>query len=196
MLRLESTRACPRTPLVRFLLEELAVPCDLVLREPGHFQARYHTAGQLLVDGDLELLGLDTILRHLARSRGGALLPPDPRSLALADRWMELVGGTAHPAIGRIAAALPAPPAPAELARVRDVLAALEAALDGRDFLLGCFSVADVGAAHLAQLSRLGVDFAPFPRVAAWSARVAARPAWGHVQKMHTPPAATAGGVS
>jgi glutathione S-transferase len=195
MLRLESTRACPRTPLVRFLLEELAVPCDLVLREPGHFQARYHTAGPLLVDGDLELLGLDTILRHLARSSGGALLPSDPRSLALADRWMELLGGTAHPAIGRIVAALPAPPSPTEVARVRSVLAALEAALDGRDFLLGPFSVADVSAALLAQLSRLGLDLAAFPRVTAWSARVAARPAWARVQKMHTAPAAPAGGA-
>lgn len=171
-LTLETTRSCRRAPLVLFLLEELATPYDLVWREDGHFLAHHGTLGPLLRDGDSVVLELDTLLRHLARTRStGDLMPLDPAGLAEVDRWMEVQ------ATLRVAAIRVARGDGDGRATVLRCLGALEAALGGRSTLLGRFTVADVPAAALWQL-RQACDLTATPRVAAWAERVVARPAW------------------
>jgi glutathione S-transferase len=179
MVRLETTAGCRRTPMVLFVVEELGVGCELVVREPGWFQTTHHTAGPLLHDGDFTLLEFDAVLRHLARTRGaGTLLPTDPRALAEVDRWMELQSTSLRPAMVRLAGALA--PVPDDLvAAVLRPLAALDAALAGHDYLLGGFTVADVPSVVLGRVGELGLELARFDRLAAYVARLTARPAWG-----------------
>jgi glutathione S-transferase len=190
MLRLETAASCRRTPIILFALEELGEGCEIVLRESGHFRARYHTAGPLLVDGGLHLIGFDTILRHLARTRGGgALLPTEPRELALVDRWMELVA-LLRSELARITAAPSAPP-PAALETARDLLWALDEMLSDRDYLLGRFSVADVQSVFFPELARLGFDLSGLPHLCAHVERVVARPAWRRVRERTSSPGST-----
>jgi len=59
------------------------------------------------------------------------------------------------------------------------LLAALEARLEGREYVLGGFSLADVAAASwLAFGTRFGLGLERYPRVAAWCKRCLERPAF------------------
>jgi GST-like protein len=59
------------------------------------------------------------------------------------------------------------------------LLAALEARLEGREYLLGNFSLADIAAASwLAFGTAFGVKLEGFPRVAGWLKRCMDRPAF------------------
>jgi glutathione S-transferase len=59
------------------------------------------------------------------------------------------------------------------------ILAALDARLEGREHVLGGFSLADVAVAGwLSFGSAFGVDLAPYPRVAVWLKRCLERPAY------------------
>ena len=59
------------------------------------------------------------------------------------------------------------------------LLAALEARLDGREYVVGGFSLADVAAASwLALGTAFGVSLERYPRVAAWLKRCLDRPAF------------------
>jgi glutathione S-transferase len=63
-----------------------------------------------------------------------------------------------------------------ELARYLPVL---DGALEEREWLEGDLSLADLAyAPHLWAIAEGGFDFAPFPAVRAWLARLLARPAW------------------
>jgi glutathione S-transferase len=65
---------------------------------------------------------------------------------------------------------------------LRRYLPVLEAALSGRDFLEKKFSLADVAfTPHLFLMTQGGFDFAEYPKLSAWQARVQARPAWEKV---------------
>jgi glutathione S-transferase len=58
-------------------------------------------------------------------------------------------------------------------------LPVLDGALDGRDWLEGAFSLADIAhAPHLWLVVEGGFDLAPWPAVGAWLERTLARPAW------------------
>jgi glutathione S-transferase len=63
-----------------------------------------------------------------------------------------------------------------ELARWLPVL---ERGLEGRDWLEGEFSLADIAyAPHFYLIEEGDFDFSPYPRVHAWLKRLEARPAW------------------
>lgn len=191
---LETTPRCLRTPVILFLLEELDAPCEIQLRDEGYFLARHHTQGPLLRDGDLEVLELDAILRHLARTRSpGALMPSDPAEQAALDRWLD-VQARLRGAVARLVRAGEAERPADAVAMATGCLDALEAALAGTDYLVaGRFGVADLQAVWLAGLGRAGLDAAAWPRVGAWSARVAARPAFARVMSRARMPAPAAG---
>jgi glutathione S-transferase len=64
-------------------------------------------------------------------------------------------------------------------------LPVLEQALDGREWLEGDFSLADIAyAPHLGLVVDGGFDMAPYPRVSQWLARLRARPAWRRAAEM------------
>jgi GST-like protein len=59
------------------------------------------------------------------------------------------------------------------------LLGALEVRLEGREYLLGGFSLADVAAASWLDLgTRFGLGLERYPRVAAWCKRCQGRPAF------------------
>jgi len=58
-------------------------------------------------------------------------------------------------------------------------LPVLESALDGRDWLEGELSLADIAyAPHFLLVAEGGFSFAPYPRIVRWLERLLARPAW------------------
>jgi glutathione S-transferase len=156
---LRSTRNCSNTPRVRFALDECDEPYRTEEIEDGVISARYGVPGPLLEDGELAVVEIGAILRHVARAYGGGrLLPKGLAQLAEMDRWIDFQGR-------RIARALGNPP---ELARL---LAVLEQRLDGRDWILGDFTITDCAYLSLA----LAPPANPPPRVAAYLERLAAR---------------------
>jgi glutathione S-transferase len=63
-----------------------------------------------------------------------------------------------------------------ELARYLPVL---ESALEGREWLEGTFTLADLAyAPHLWLVVEGGFELAPYPAVRGWLERMLARPAW------------------
>jgi 4-cresol dehydrogenase (hydroxylating) len=172
MLVLETTARCLRTPIIRFGLEEAGLAYRVEVRPDGHFTEQLGTLGPLLRDGPVEVLEVEAILRHVGRM-GPALLP-SKEGLPEMDRWLAQLCGSL----------------PANLARARDkdpearaavtrTLESLEARLADRPFLLGAvFTLADLPAAAMGRLADMGWDLARLPKLAAYAARVMARPAW------------------
>ena len=147
-----------------------------------------------LVDGDVQLWESNAINWYLAEKFPGAgLLPAGLGERAAVQRWMFFQAGHVSPVAFPIFRATnrrvqrhwnvsgdPAQLGPAyqELGRY---LAVLEAALGGRDWLEGAFSLADVALApHFWMLAtgEPAFDFTPTPRVKAWLDRLWSRPAW------------------
>ena len=65
-----------------------------------------------------------------------------------------------------------------EAMRLGKTYAALEGRLDGREYVLGAFSAADVGLGQALYMARHFVKLEGFPRVAGYYERLASRPAF------------------
>ena len=183
-LVVETTRGCGQTPHLLVLLEELGAPYELLLRPAGHFLATYARPGPRLVDGNLTLFGLATMLRHCARTRAeGRLLPRSLHELARVDASLELAGhlGLTVLALEREEREPAETRRPArigeERAKISAMIQLLERTLDDSDgdWLLGDFGLADCALTSLPGLAGL-LDLTA-PRVRAYCERLAARPA-------------------
>jgi glutathione S-transferase len=162
-----------RSLRVRWLLEELSLPYELVtmefspsaLRSPEYLGR--HPLGQVpaIEDGALVLFESGAILQHILDRYGdGGLLPPigsDERSLCW--QWFHFGEATLARHAGDIVKhrfTLPEPErvqAVVTIARKRlcDSLAVLESALDGREYILGSgFSAADIMLGYALILAR------------------------------------------
>lgn len=176
----------------------------IALREAG-LEARYHRVDldskTLTEDGsdyraiapkgkvpalrleDGSLLTENVAVLHCIADRSPSLRSPDGADAASAYRLAEWLGfvatelhkGFLHPTF--------APDSPAEMRRhvrmnVAGALANVDASLADRTWLLGdAFSVADAYLAWALVLTRhLGVDFSPWPALAAYLGRALARP--------------------
>jgi glutathione S-transferase len=146
-----------------------------------------------LVDGDVRLWESNAINWYLAEKHPEArLLPASLAGRASVQRWLLFQAGHIGPACHTLLRAGNARvqaywklsadpsvvgPARQELARY---LAVLEEALgDGREWLEGAFSLADIAyAPHLALVAETGFDLTATPRVHAWLQRLWARRAW------------------
>jgi glutathione S-transferase len=147
-----------------------------------------------LIDGELQLWESNAINWYVAEKHPEAgLLPASPGARAGVQRWMFFQAGHLSPAALPIFRATnrrvqrhwkvtgdagQLEPARNELARY---LAVLEAALQGRDWLEGKFSLADIACApHFWMLAEgePAFDFAPTPNVKRWLDRLWSRPAW------------------
>ena len=123
----------------------------------------------------------------LARHGGGRLVPPVasaefPRYL----QWLHYAEGMIMPPVNTIVVeTILLPEArrnPVNVDRATKLLArmlaAVEAGLDGRDYLAGEFSGADIMTGHACTVAvKLGADISDKPNVAAYVARLNARPA-------------------
>ena len=63
--------------------------------------------------------------------------------------------------------------------RMPDVLEALDRQLEGKEYIVGDFSIADAACAPWLDLApSLGIELAPFENVSAWMNSMKARPSW------------------
>jgi glutathione S-transferase len=145
-----------------------------------------------LVDGTLRLWESNAINWYAAEKFPQAhLLPSSPEGRARVQRWLFFQAGHVTPACVHVFRATNAQvqafwqtagdPASAEAGRkeLLRYLPVLEAALTGRDWLEGDFSLADLAyAPHLHLVAEGGFDFSPWPGVRSWLGRMLARPAW------------------
>jgi len=188
----------PRTRSVRilWLLEELDLPYELqrvdFLPPAKQFFAQRTPTGKLptIEDGDVVMCESGAILEYiLERYAEGRLAPAigSPERAAFL-QWVHFAESTAFPPLGIVVwltlyrddAA--DHPIVVEDARARAAMGFdyVESALDGRDYLLGNeFSAADIMMGFtLVAASVLGVVDTRYPRIQAYLARLAARPAF------------------
>jgi glutathione S-transferase len=160
VLRVRSTTNCPNTPRVLVALEETGTPYEITAVPDGTFTALYGIPGPELTDGDLVVVELGAVARHVARAYGaGTLWPSDLRGQAEVDRWYELMR--------RLSAAVKED--------ARPLCERLDAQLAGRDWLAGAFTLAD--CAFVAALPmRAKLPLAGLDRFTAYLDRLAARP--------------------
>lgn len=174
------------------------------LADPAAADAPAHTAapeflkinpmGQIpvLVEGDLVLTESLAITLHVARRAGGAIAPASDAETALMEQWAlfatSSVEGPALDITFTFAKGQEKTPEGAALVAkavetLRRPLARLEAALQGRDWLVGNrFTAADIMVEECARYAQPHpVLLAEYPAVSAWVARCQARPAF---QKM------------
>ena len=183
-----------RSLRVRWLLEELRLPYELVtrsfadLKRPEHLAL--HPLGKVpaLADGDVVLFESGAILQHLLERYGEGRLEPSPgtRERSLYWQWFHYAEASLAPPLGLIVrhtALLPEAariPALADWARtqVQQLLAPVEHALTGRSWLLPEFSAADVMLGYSVKLASLLQQLGPkAPNLAAYLARCEERPA-------------------
>ena len=186
---------------ISWALEELALSYEYVqldAKKQEHRSAEMlavnpHGKVPALADGELKLFESGAILLYLGNRYGPAKgLWPNPKGQAHADAvcwtvWamtelgsymlQYLYHGLDSPISykpedrSKAAAAY-------NRAQLDRLLDALEARLDGRDYLMGGFSLVDIAAASWLLLgTMLGLQIEGRPRVAAWCKRCAERPA-------------------
>jgi glutathione S-transferase len=136
-----------------------------------------------LVDDGHVVMESGAILIWLAE-KTGRLLAGEVRARSDALQWLMLQVGGLGPMMGQAnlfvhywPEKLPAVQA-RYLGEVQRLFAILDARLDGRSFLAGDYSIADI--AHFCWVRTAGwtgVDMAPFPRLLRWRDAIAARPA-------------------
>jgi len=145
-----------------------------------------------LVDGSFQLWESNAINWYVAERHPEArLLPPTVQGRASVQRWLLFQAGHVSPACALVFRTTnprmrtywgTAPDSAAVAAGTRELeryLPVLEAALQGRDWLEGDFSLADIAyLPHLLLVVEGGYDVGRYPRVKDWLDRLAARPAW------------------
>jgi len=187
---------------IAWALEELALPYQYVPldakkqehRSPEMLAVNPHGKVPALADGELKLFESGAILLYLGNRYGAAKgLWPEPKGQAHADAvcwtvWAMTEIGTymmqylyhgldspvSYKPEDRSKAA-----AAYNRAQLDRLLDTLETRLEGRDYLMGGFSLVDVAAASWLLLgTQLGLPLEGRPRVAAWCQRCAERPAF------------------
>jgi len=150
------------------------IPCIVDPDGPG---------GQPLV-----IMESGAILHYLAR-KTGRLMPTDPRGESEALQWLFFQVGSVGPMFGQFGHFFKFAKGKTDsygedryAKEVQRLLGVLEARLDGREWICGDYSVADIalapwvgGLAFYEAHERIGFD--AFPRVQAWHGRFEARPA-------------------
>jgi glutathione S-transferase len=164
MVRLRSTRNCVNTPRVLVGLEATDTPYEIEAVPDGTFTAEYGIPGPELRDGDLVVVEIGAVMRHVARAYGaGTLWPEGLAAQAAVDRWYELVRRISGAAGGDGAGARP-------------LLERVDAQLAGKHWLVGEFTMAD--CAYVAVLPlRPRLPVAGLDRLVAYLDRLAALPA-------------------
>ncbi|MCR9126470.1 MAG: glutathione S-transferase [Rhodobacteraceae bacterium] len=188
----------PNTRAVRvaWLLEELGLEYDIAhykLGDPAMRGADFLRISPLgrvpvLEDGDARLLESGAIVQYiLARHAGGRLQPavtdPDYPDFL---QWLHFAEGMLMPPINTIVVetVLLPPERRTEINVKRatkllgQMLTVVDRRMKGRDHLLGDFSAADIMTGHAVMAAgRFGADLNETENLAAYAARLAARPA-------------------
>jgi glutathione S-transferase len=176
---------------VRWALEEAGQPYDLRLVDfadaatPDYRREQPFGQVPVLQDGDLTLFESGAILLHLGE-RYPTLLPRDPAARAHVTMWTFAALNSVEPYLANlanlVAFSLDEPWAAAQRPVLEEIalkrLGQVDAWLEGRDFLAGDFSVADILMTTVVRLLD-GMGYVErFDRLTAWRNRCTARPAY------------------
>ena len=202
MLKLYFTHKT-RSGRVVWLLEELGLKYDLVklefskegLKSPEH--RKRHPLGRVpvLEDGDVMIYESGAIIDYiLERHAPGTLKPAvDAPEFPYYLQWFHYVEGMIMPPINEIVVqtVLLPPERRSEdalnkaLKLLSKALLPVEQALEGKDYIVGDFTGADLMMGHACFMANLSVPFTDeAPNLKAYVARVAARPAFDYAIKL------------
>ena len=186
----------PNTRSVRilWLFEELGLPYELEnykLGDPGMRSPEYlkvHPMGRVpvLQDEEVKIFESGAIIQYVLAKYGDGRFVPDQESVDFANylQWFHYAEGTIMPQINIIVVESILLPEDrrnkVNLERAQKLLTrmltAVERGLEGRDYLAGEFSGADIMTGHACVVSaRLGADISDKPNVAAYTQRLEAR---------------------
>ena len=188
----------PNTRSVRilWLMEELGLPYTIIpfklgdpaMRAPDYLKLNPMGRVPTLVDGDVTLFESGAIVQYLLARHAGGRFAPDPASADFPRylQWLHYAEGMIMPPVNTIIVeTILLPPDRRNQVNVdratkllSRMLTAVDTALEGQEFLAGSFSGADIMTGHACTVaSRLGADISDKPNVAAYIARLNARPA-------------------
>jgi len=188
----------PNTRAVRivWLFEELGLPYELKrfkLGDPGMRAPEYLKVNPMgrvptLEDGDLTMSESGAIVQYvLARYGNGRLVPAQTsQDFGPYLQWLHYAEGMLMPPVNTIVVeTMLLPPerrnqgnADRALKLLTRMLVPVNAHLEGREFLAGEFSGADIMTGHACTVAaNLGADVSDKPHLAAYIARINARPA-------------------
>ena len=188
----------PNTRSVRavWLLEELGIPYELEMHKLGDPAMRspeyrkVHPMGRVpaLEDGDVTIFESGAIVEYvLARQGDGRMRPEvDAPEFPAYLQWLHYAEGMIMPPVNIIVVeTILLPPErrnDTNVARATkllgQMLSAVDAHMEGREYLAGEFSGADIMTGHACTVSRrLGADVSDKPNVEAYIERCNARPA-------------------
>lgn len=188
----------PNTRAVRivWLFEELGLPYELErykLGDPAMRSAEYrkvHPMGRVpaLQDGEVTIFESGAIVEYVLAKHGQGRMLPQPSSPDFPAylQWLHYAEGMIMPPVNTIVVeTILLPPERRNQGNVDratklldQMLSAVDQHLAGRDYLAGEFSGADIMTGHACTVAaRLKADVSDKPNVAAYIARVNARPA-------------------
>lgn len=188
----------PNTRSVRivWLFEELGLPYELerfklgdaAMRAPDYLKVNPMGRVPTLQDGSITLSESGAIVQYLVARYGDGNLARDPASPDFPRylQWLHYAEGMIMPPVNIIVVeTILLPPerrnqvnVDRAVKLVSRMLGAVNAALQGQDYLAGNFSAADIMTGHACTVAaRLGADLSDKPNVAAYIERLNARPA-------------------
>ena len=185
-----------RAMRVAWLLEELELPYELIsygLGAPEMRSAEFRTLHPMarvpvLEDGDVTLFESGAILEYILARHGNGRLRPDTTSPDFPAylQWFHYSEGMIMPPINNYMVETfflpPERQSEVHAKRARkllgQMLVAVDQALEGREYLAGEFSAADImtGSAALSS-KRADIDLSEMPHLATYMERLLARPA-------------------
>lgn len=181
-----------------WLCEELGIPYGLVnyardaktMLAPADYKALHPIgAAPVITEGDLVLAESGAIMDYIMaiHGDGGLAVAADSPDFAHYLYWLHFTNGTLQPAMGRVmmtrrsGVAEDNPVLRGVTERMTRALALVEARLGEVPYLAGsAFSAADIMIVFTLTTMRYfqPVDFAAYPNIVAYLARIAARPAY------------------
>ena len=188
------TAATPNGHKVSIALEELQLPytvhhlnlSDLDQKKPEFLRINPNGRIPAIVDrdeGDFAVFESGAILIYLAE-KTGRLMPPDRKGRSLVIQWLMFQMANIGPMMGQANVFYRYFPVKLQPAidryqgEVRRLFGVLDGRLAQREHLAGDYSIADIASwAWVRGHDWSGVSIEPFPHLARWVARLAARPA-------------------
>jgi glutathione S-transferase len=188
----------PNTRAVRivWLFEELGLPYELQryklgdasMRSPDYLKVHPMGRVPVLEDGETTIFESGAIVQYVLAKYGDGRLAPEVSSPEFPAylQWLHYAEGMIMPPVNSIVVeTVLLPPERRNQANVdravkllSRMLSAVDGGLDGREFLAGPFSGADIMTGHACIVAaRLGADLADKPNVTRYVDRLNARPA-------------------
>lgn len=182
-----------RSQRILWLLEEIGLAYDIkrYQRDPQTRLAppelkAVHPLGKspVITDGDITLAESGAIVDYIVRMHGNGALQPQPgREHEIYNEWLHYAEGSAmlplmlNLYVSRLGEA-GAPLHPRIDSELANHLGYVENALQGRDYLCGEMTGADIQMSFVGEMARAFKKLSPYPNIAAWVARFQARPAY------------------